>query len=373
MKRDDTMGIILTSEDKIPPITDIRANSALPIAGRYRIIDFVLSNMANAGITNIGVTTEFNYSSLMDHLKSGKPWDLDRKNGGLNILPPNLEDGAFAQIKGNIDLLAGIRNFIDRSRQTYVILSLGNGIYNMDFGEVVEKHIESQADVTAVYKDMSGLKESELRRFNLFDIDENGRITDIEVQPRYPKATNAGMDIYVMEKALLQSIIDECSARGDNDFVKDALIKKINGLHIYGYECPNSAYKVDSMKSYYYNNMQFLDADFRREMFNPERPIYTKTRDQSPARYGKEANVVNSFISDGCQIDGVVINSILSRGVKIAAGAIVRNSIIMQDGVIEDGVEMDHVVLDKEVVVTAGRKLIGQGSYPLAIAKGTII
>lgn len=373
MKRDDIMGIILTNEDKIPPITDIRANSALPIAGRYRIIDFVLSNMVNAGITNIGVTTEFNYSSLMDHLKSGKPWDLDRKNGGLNILPPNLENGAFAQIKGDIDLLAGIRNYIDRSPQTYVVLSLGNGIYNIDFGDIVENHIESQADVTAVYKDLRGTVESELRRFNLFDIDKNGRVTDIEVQPRYPKSANAGMDLYVMEKALLQSIIDECSARGEYDFVKDALIKKISGLHIYGYKCENSAYKIDSMKAYYSNNMRFLDADFRREMFNPERPIYTKTRDQSPAEYGNEAVVENSFISDGCKIEGTVINSILSRGVKIKKGAVVKNSVIMQDGVIEDGVELEHVVLDKEVVVTEGRKLIGQENYPLAIAKSTII
>ena len=145
--RRDTMGIILTSNDRIPPITDIRANSALPIAGRYRIIDFVLSCMANSGITNIGVATEANYSSLMDHIKSGKPWDLDRKNWGLNILPPNLEKVSYGSIKGNIDILAGISDFIHRSQQTYVILSLGNSIYNIDFEEVVKNHIESQADL----------------------------------------------------------------------------------------------------------------------------------------------------------------------------------------------------------------------------------
>lgn len=139
--RRDTMGIILTSNDRIPPITDIRANSALPIAGRYRIIDFVLSCMANSGITNIGVATEANYSSLMDHIKSGKPWDLDRKNWGLNILPPNLEKVSYGSIKGNIDILAGISDFIHRSQQTYVILSLGNSIYNIDFEEVVKNHI----------------------------------------------------------------------------------------------------------------------------------------------------------------------------------------------------------------------------------------
>ena len=284
--RRDTMGIILTSNDRIPPITDIRANSALPIAGRYRIIDFVLSCMANSGITNIGVATEANYSSLMDHIKSGKPWDLDRKNWGLNILPPNLEKVSYGSIKGNIDILAGISDFIHRSQQTYVILSLGNSIYNIDFEEVVKNHIESQADVTILYKDMKGMPEREISRFTTLELDKENRITDIEVQPYYPKSSMASMDVYVMEKALLESIVDECSARGDRDFVKDALVKKMTGLRIYGYEYTGYTDKIDSLKAYYRNNMNFLNSDIRRELFNPKNPIYTKTKDQSPTKYG---------------------------------------------------------------------------------------
>ena len=342
--RRDTMGIILTSNDRIPPITDIRANSALPIAGRYRIIDFVLSCMANSGITNIGVATEANYSSLMDHIKSGKPWDL-----------------------------AGISDFIHRSQQTYVILSLGNSIYNIDFEEVVKNHIESQADVTILYKDMKGMPEREISRFTTLELDEENRITDIEVQPYYPKSSMASMDVYVMEKALLESIVDECSARGDRDFVKDALVKKMTGLRIYGYEYTGYTDKIDSLKAYYRNNMNFLNSDIRRELFNPKNPIYTKTKDQSPTKYGSDASVQNSFISDGCVIEGTVINSVLSRGVKVAKGAVIKNSIIMQDSVIEEDVELSHVVFDKEVDITKGRKLIGQESYPLAISKGTKI
>ncbi len=371
--RNDTMGIILTGDEKIAPLTDIRANSALPIAGRYRIIDFVLSNMANAGIVNVGIATESNYSSLMDHTKSGKPWDLDRKNQGLNILPPNLEKQQYGTIKGNIDLLEGIRDYIDRSHQTYVILSLGNMIYNIDFNEVVDAHIKNQADITAIYKDLSDKSEDIVKHFTLFDINEEGRITDIEVQPYYPKSSKAGMEIYVLEKALLESIIDECSARGDVDFVKDALVKKMGGMRIYGYEFKGSLYKIDSLKSYYSTSMDFLNAEYRNELFNRERPIYTKTKDQSPTKYGDEAECTNSFISDGCIIEGTVINSILSRGVKVAKGAVVQNSIIMQDSVIEKDVELNHVVFDKEVCITEGRKLIGQESYPLAISKGTKI
>lgn len=371
--RNDTMGIILTGGETIAPLTDIRANSALPIAGRYRIIDFVLSNMANAGIVNVGVATESNYSSLMDHIKSGKPWDLDRKKQGLNILPPNLEKQQFGVIKGNIDLLAGISDYIHRSNQTYVILSLGNMVYNMDFEEVVNAHIDMQADITAVYKNLKGTPESDLTNYTLFDIDEDKRITDIEVQPYYPKTTNASMEIYVMEKALLESIVDECSARGDVDFVKDAIIKKMGGMRVFGYEFTGKCYKVDSMKSYYRTSMDFLNGDYRKELFNSERPIYTKTKDQCPTKYGEEAICKNSFISDGCVIEGTVINSVLSRGVRVAKGAVVQNSIIMQDSIIEEGVELNHVVFDKEVRITSGRKLIGQESYPLAISKGTKI
>lgn len=371
--RNDTMGIILTGGEQIAPLTDIRANSALPIAGRYRIIDFVLSNMANAGIINVGIATESNYSSLMDHTKSGKPWDLDRKNDGLHLLPPNVEKQHYGMIKGNIDLLEGISDYIHRSKQRYVILSLGNMVYNIDFEKVVDAHIKNEADITAVYKNVSGMEDTDLSHYTLFELGEDGRINDIEVQPYYPKTSDVSLEIYVMEKALLESIVDECSARGDVDFIKDAIVKKMDGMRIFGYEFDGHFYKVDSIKSYYRTNMDFLNGDRREELFNRKRPIYTKTKDQSPTKYGDDAVCKNSFISDGCVIEGTVINSILSRGVKVAKGAVVRNSIIMQDSVIGEDVEVSHVVFDKEVVITEGRKLVGQESYPLAISKGTVI
>lgn len=367
----DTMAIILADTEAIPPITDKRSGLALPIAGRYRIIDFMLSNLANAGITNIGVATKEKYSSLMDHIKSGRPWDLDRKKQGLTLLPPNLMSAST--LSGDIDILAGIRSFIKKSHQTYVVLSMGCSLVNIDIESVVEEHIASQADVTVVYKNMKGIEEKELSRFVLLDINEDNRIIDIENKPYYPKATNAGMDIYVMEKALLESIIDECSARGNHDFVKDALAQKVSGLRVFGYEYTGYYEKIDSLKSYYANNMAFLNEDIRKELFNPENPIFTKTKDHPPSKYGNDAKVENSFISDGCVIEGTVINCILSRNVKIKKDAIIKNSIIMQDSVIDEGVELDYVVFDKETHITKGRKLLGQPSFPLAVAKGTEI
>lgn len=369
----DIMGIILTNDGNIPPITDQRAVAAIPIAGRYRVIDFVLSSMSNAGIINVGVVTKSNYMSLMDHVESGKPWDLARKKNGLHILPPNLSKADYGKNCGNIDLLAGVRDYLKKSEQTYVILSMGDYVYNIDFEKIAAKHIESQADVTAVYKDMSGMPERDISRFTLLDIDENGRVTDIEVKPFYPKTANAGLDIYIMEKALLESIIDECSARGSHDFVKDALVKKISGLNIYGYKYDGFCDKIDSLKAYYDTNMKFLTKEARKEVFHSERPIFTKVKDHIPAQYGTDAEVTNSFVSDGCIIHGKVEGSVLSRGVRIAAGAVVKNCIIMQNSVIDEGVVLDHVVFDKEVHITKGRRLIGQGSYPLAIEKGTTI
>lgn len=369
----DAMGIIITSDETIPPLTDIRAISALPMAGRYRLIDFILSNMANAGLSNVGVATASNYSSLMDHIKSGKPWDLDRKNQGLNILPPDMKKVQYGLLRGDIDMLAGIYDFIRRSHQTYVILSLGTSLYSVDFEDVVNKHIESQADITVMYKDMAGAAESELSRFTLIEMDEDKRVVDIETKPYYPKTATAGMDVYVMERELLLSVLDECSARGDHDFIKDAIVKKLSGIRIYGYEYTGYTDKIDSLRAYYKNNMLFLNQEIRNELFNKKNPVYTKTKDQSPTRYGSGAVVENCFISDGCVIEGTVINSILSRGVKVAKGAVVKNSIIMQDSVIKENVYLDSVVFDKEVQITEGRKLIGQENYPLAIAKGSII
>ena len=369
----DTMGIIVASNKNIPPLTDVRSASALPIAGGYRLIDFVLSNMANAGIENIGVATKANYSSLMDHLKSGAPWDLDRKSRGLNILPPNIgRKNSYEYIKGDLDILAGVKEFIRRSRETYVILSLGNSIYNIDFEEVVNAHKERQADITIIYKDMREEDQKELSRFTVLEIDGENNITDIEVCPYYPKSTCASMDVFVMEKALLESIIDECYARGNHDFIKDAVVKKMEGLRMYAYEHTGYTDKIDSMKSYYKNNMHFLYADMQKEMLHTY-PIYTKNRDLPPSKYGEDAVVTDSYIADGCIIEGTVINSVLSGEIVVKKGAVVKNSILMQRDVIEEDVQLDYVVLDKEVTITAGKKLMGQENYPLPVGKGTVI
>ncbi len=370
----DTMGIIIASDINIPPLTDVRSASALPIAGGYRIIDFILSNMASAGLQNIGVATKANYSSLMDHLKSGAPWDLARKDRGLNILPPNIgSKGASGYMRGDLDILNGIKEFIRRSRETYVILSLGNSIFNIDFRKVMEAHIENQADITMIYKNMAGVDQKELSRYTLLELDSEHKITDIEVCPFYPKSTNASTDVFVMEKALLESIIDECYAKGNHDFIKDAVAKKLDGLRLYGYEHDGYTDKIDSMKSYFNNNMKFLTKEIQDDLIHSKLPIYTKNHDRTPTKYGSEAEVANSYIADGCVIEGTVINSVLSGGVVVKKGAVVKNSILMQSVTVGEDAELEYVVFDKEVTVSTGKKLIGQENYPLGVSKGTEI
>ena len=369
----DTMGIIIASNVNIPPLTDVRSASALPIAGGYRIIDFVLSDMANAGIQNVGVATEANYSSLMDHIKSGSPWDLHRKDRGLTILPPNISNKNVYEIHGDLDILTGIREFIRRAPETYVVLSLGNCIYNIDFKEVIKEHIDKQADITVIYKDMKNVAQSELSRFTLLELDEEKGVMDIEVCPYYPKWTCVGADVFVMEKALLESIIDECASKGYHDFIKDAIAKKMSGLRVYGFEHTGYLDKIDSMISYFSNNMMFLNADMQKEMLHSRLPIYTKNKDLPPTKYGENAKIQNSYIADGCKIYGTVINSVLSGDVIVGEGAVIKNSVLMQGVTVEDGTQLEYVVLDKGVKVSENKTLIGQESYPLPVAKGTVI
>ena len=369
----DTMGIIIANNTNIPPLTDVRSALALPMAGGYRIIDFVLSDMANAGIENVGVATEANYSSLMDHIKSGTPWDLHRKDRGLTLLPPNISNKNAFEIRGDLDILTGIREFIRRSPETYVILSLGNFIYNIDFKEVIKEHIDKQADITVIYKDMKDVDQSELSRFTLLELDEEKAIMDMEVCPYYPKWTCASADVFVMERVLLESIIDECASKGNHDFMKDAISKKMSGMRIYGFEHNGYLDKIDSMTSYFKNNMMFLSSDMQKEMLHSRLPIFTKNRDLPPTKYGQEAKAQNSYIADGCKIYGTVINSVLSGDVVIGEGAVVKNSVLMQGVTVEKGTQLEYVVLDKGVTVSENKTLIGQESYPLPVAKGTVI
>lgn len=368
----NSMGIIFTERDdvRLNQLTQKRSPAALPIAGRYRLIDFALSNMVNSNMINVGVPTRFNYSSLMDHLGSGSEWDLARKSYGLFILPPYVSKAETAMTHGDIDVLYGILPYIRRSKQKYVVLADGNIICNLSFCDVEKYHIQSNADITLLYNRVSHTGPSAL---TMLELDPSGVVTAAEVRPGHTQCECAYMNMLVIEKSLLESLIEGCVARGEHDLVMDMLVKNIGRLRICGYEYRGYVGRVDSIESYFKINMDLLDPDIRRELFNPASPIYTKVKDQVPAKYGEGANAKNCLIADGCVVEGEVENSILFRGVRIARGAKVRNSIVMQDSYIHEDASLECAVIDKNVHIRDNIRLAGQPHYPVIIPKGATV
>lgn len=368
----NTAGLILSENSAyLGSLTEKRSIAALPFAGRYRLIDFVLSNMVNSGITNVGVVCKYKYSSLMDHLGSGNEWDLNRKKGGLYIIPPySLVD---VQGEGNIDLIASASDFIKKSKQDYIALSNGNVVANMNLDPVKEFHEKNNADVTIVYYEDTEADNRTLSNHTILQMDDDSRVTGIEVRPLRPKTKNVSMSLMLIGREFLQYTIAEAVARGEHNFVKDILVKNLSNLKICGYEFDGYVGYVDSLRAYYETNMDMLDEDIRKEIFDPKRPIYTKIKDQVPTKYSDQASVHNSLIADGCQIEGDVQDSIIFRGVKIAKGTNVSNCIVMQDSIVESGSELNYVILDKDVMVRDRSRLVGQVQHPMIIGKGEVV
>ncbi len=369
----DAMGIILTrSKDAgLNELTQVRDIAALPFAGRYRLIDFVLSNMVNSGIINVGIATHVNYSSLMDHVGSGKPWDLNRKNYGLFMLPPQVR-GASISAAGEVDLLHNVLTYLHRSKQKYVVLTGANIVCNMNYEDIIKYHEEKGADITVIYNVME-LTDTQLKKCTTYDIDVNGKVKDIHYNLSEPVSVNAGMEMFIIERTKLQALIEDAYAKGSHSFIQDILVASMSHLSIYAYKYEGFVGRIDSVVSYYDNNMKMLDAEVRKEIFGGKNPVYTKVKDQVPTKYLEGAKVKNSLVADGCIIDGEVENSIIFRGVHIAKGAVVKNCIVMQNSVIQERCDLENVVIDKECTLRMGKRLVGQPTYPFILPKRTLI
>lgn len=373
MKETKVLGIVFSNmhDEYMGEITHNRTMASVPFGGRYRLIDFTLSNMVNSGIEDIGVITKSNYQSLMDHLGSGRDWDLARKRGGLCILPPfsSANSGIY---QGRLDALAGIQTYIQRNKARYVVMADCDVICNIDLSKVLAQHRESGADLTLVYKrERSKLNRSSDTTVLCFD--ENGRVNDVLSSPESDGEHCCYLDIAVIEKSRLERIIAEGVARNKKSFKRDVLIAQYATLDIRGYEYDGYAVKINSMKSYYKANMDLLNLEVIDELFPDNKPVYTKVRDEAPAKYGLNAVCANSLVADGCVIEGEVENSILFRGVKVGKGAKVKNSIIMQGCDIGEKSNLECVIIDKDVTVRAGRSLMGYNTYPVYITKGSTV
>ncbi len=370
MANNNALGIVFSSayDENIREMTGIRTMGSIPFAGRYRLIDFVLSNFVNSGIDKVGVITKSNYQSLLDHLGSGKAWDLSRKNGGMTILPPfNLGSGGM--YASRIEALDNVMNYIRESGKDTVVMTDCNVVCNTDFDKLIDYHNEKGADITiaCAYGDIPALEDRMILNY-----DGNGRIADISLVQGKGKEGCYSMNIFVVSRALLERLIQDAKSRNQTDFTRDIILANLNHLKIFAYKVEDYVETIDSLQKYYEVSMKLVNGESKK-LFVKDRPVYTKVRDNMPATYGIAAKAENSLVADGCIIKGTVKNCILFRGVVIEEGAEVSNSIIMQGAFIGRDSKVNCAILDKSVVVKPGTNLSGAETYPIFVGKKIVV
>lgn len=362
------LGILFPNsyDDLVPEMVTERAMASIPFGGRYRMIDFMLSGMANCGIDNITIVVKRNYHSLMDHLGSGREWDLTRKRGGLNLVPPFAQAGV-KMYSGRIEALASIVDFLEDQREKYVVMSDTNIAANFDFNALIEAHVKTGADVTMVYQKAEIPEGAKGDNYTVKVAD--GRVTELLSNDFHPGVQDLSMNIYVMEREALIQMVKDASVRGLVYFERDLLARNLETLNVQAYEYTGYVARISDRRSYFEENMRLLDEENIKALFVDGGPIYTKVRDDAPTRYAMDCKVRNSMVADGCIIEGEVENCMLFRGVKIKKGAKVKNCVLMQDTVVEAGADVEYVVTDKNVTITADKKLVGTDSFPVYVNK----
>lgn len=370
----DALGIIFPNsyDSLVPELVSERLMASIPFAGRYRMIDFILSSMVNSGIGSVSVLVRQNYHSLMDHLGSGREWDLTRKNGGLNIYPPFSENSSKV-FSGRVDAMASILGFLRSRKEKHVVLADTNVAVNFDFGALIEAHEQSGADVTMVYAEEE-IPEGLLNRRNplkamyyTMNI-EDGRVKKIYINSEEKGIQNFSMNIYVIERELLIDLFHTAFVRGSIYFERDILAPQVDKLNIQAYKFEGYKARICDMKSYFDENMKLLEEENLDGLFS-ENQIYTKIRDDNPTRYINGAVAKNVMAADGCVIEGEVENCVLFRGVKIGKGAKVKNCVLMQDTVVGAGAQLEYVISDKNAVITENKELKGTDTMQVFVGK----
>ena len=369
----NALGVIFanTYDNLVPELVAERSMASIPFGGRYRLIDFTLSSMANAGIDNVSVIVRKNYHSLMDHLGTGREWDMARRHGGLNIVPPFAEKGVRIY-SGRVEALGSILSFLENQKERYVVMSDANIAINYDFNALLAAHQASGADVTVAYQ-KTEIPEGRKNDNYTLTVDADGRVTELLFNDYRPGKQNLDLDIYVMERQTLIKLVKDATARGLIYFERDILAHNVNILNIHALEYTGYVAHVCDMKSYFDENLKLIDEKNLNALFPKKNPVYTKIRDDNPTRYVTGSSVSNSLLADGCVIEGTVENCVLFRGVKVKKGAVVKNCVLMQDTVVEPGAELDCVVTDKNVRITAEKKLSGTKSFPVYVQKNHIV
>ena len=350
-------------------ITKERTLASIPFAGRFRTVDFVLSSLVNADVSNVAVITKRNYASLEDHLGSGAHWDLDHRNSRLRILSPffkTANNNEAFMARGRLDALRSVQVYIKSIKEDYVVLTGGNLIANIDFESVFSAHLESGADITTVYANTVSTSSLDV----IMDMDESGRVNELTYSTGEGACADVSLNIYVLKRDLLVDIIRKADAYDYYNFEKHVLITGAKELNIVGFKHDGYARIIRSVKDYYETSMEMLSREVRGEVFDPSRPVITRPMDTVPVLYEYNAKIENSLIADGCRIDGTVKNSIIFRNVVVETGAVVENCIIMQNCVIGRDSVLKSVVADKNTVISPNKQLVGDEKYPYVLSKG---
>lgn len=355
--------------DRIGELTKNRNLASVPFGGRYRLVDFVLSSLVKARVPNVGVITRNNYSSLVDHLGSGKDWDLDRKNGGLKILTPFANNMGNSYSKNKFEALNSVKTYIRHNLPEYAILADTNIICNIDFEKMIAFHKQANADVVCLYK-----KRDIYEGSTSIQLKEDGQVSG----SRYHGVANGEQDnfvlkVYVMKKSFLLNLIDTGITYGWEEFNRDFITKQFSTYRIFAMEQTGYCKVLRNINDYYQANMDLLNPEIRREIFQSDTNILTKIKDSVPTMYGSHCKITNSLIADGCKIDGTVENCVIFRGVHIKKGAVVKNSIIMQDAEISENCQITNVIADKNMSLNEGVVLTGSEHFPFIISKNTKI
>ena len=369
----NVLGLVFANmhDTTLGDMTKNRTMGSVMFGGRYRLIDFPLSNMVNSGISEVGVITKSNYQSLLDHLGSAREWELARKKGGLYILPPfgNVESTLY---RGRIEALYGAMSFIKHSRAKYVILSDCDVVTNIDYKPIVAAHIESGADITAVAH--TGVYSSDdIKTSTVFNVDADKNVTSVLINPDISGTCTTSLNVFVMSMDFLIETVNDAMARGNVSFERNILQEKCRELKIKIYEYDNYFSKLNSPESYFKSNMALLEPENARKLFVPKRSIYTKVSDNAPVKYDLDSKVSNSLVADGCIIEGEVENSVLFRGVKVGKGAKVKNCILMQGTVVGDNAELNYLITDKNVSICENHILTSSPQYPMYVGKGASV
>lgn len=373
----DALGLIFTDgfDVQLDALTERRTVASIPFAGRYRLIDFPLSNLANSGVRNIGIIVKKNYQSLMDHIRGGAEWDLNLRFTGLTFLPPfsSVTSKEPDIYKNRLDALSSNISFLRYHKEKYVIMMGSDFIWNEDLEDFFAAHIASGAKMTALYTKEKLQKNPETES-TFVVTDSTGKITRQIISNAKPDGAFYSMNTYIMDREELLGILESIHKTGIRSLRRDVISKMIANGDANGYEAKGKVFHIDSLESYLRCSLDMLTRANRMSLFgNEDRPILTHIMDSAPTKYGKNAKVTNSIVADGAVIEGEVKNCIIFRNVKVEEGAVVENSVIMNDTLISRGAHINYCVLDKNIIIGDNRWLSGYITHPFYSKRSSVI